>query len=159
MAALAGLSRPDHEAVRWTAPEAWHLTLLFVGEVPESHEVALTGALKEAAQRCGPAVVTLGPALEDLGGHLVAPVKGLEAVAGAVSAAVTAAGIDTKEAVRPFRGHLTVARSRARWTLPAELIGAPVQATWTIDEITLVRSRLGGGGSSYEVLAAAPLRR
>jgi 2'-5' RNA ligase len=157
--AVAALPRPEHDAIRWSAPANWHVTLLFLGEIAEAQVADLVDALDESAGRCPPRSVTLGPAVVSLGtGALVVPAAGVDDLAAAVSEAVRAAGIDAGEAARPFLGHLTVARPRGRQSVPPDLAGAPIHVTWTLEEITLVRSHLGAGGSSYEVLAARPLR-
>jgi 2'-5' RNA ligase len=83
-------------------------------------------------------------------------VAGLDDLAAAVVAATGAIGADDE--ARPFRSHLTLARSRGGKPLPRDLAGQPVRATWVADEITLVRSHLGPGGARYETLTVAPLR-
>jgi RNA 2',3'-cyclic 3'-phosphodiesterase len=154
--AVAALERPDLPAVRWTLPEAWHVTLRFLGGVaPEDVPgvVAALGSLRALL----PVVAELGPATRRLGRSvLVLPVTGLGAVAAGVDEALASAGVVPEE--RPFRGHLTVARARGRASLPRGLSGAPLGGSWVVDEVTLVESTLHGArGSRYQVLERVPL--
>ena len=156
--ALHALDRPDVASVRWTGPEAWHVTLRFLGGVAPDDVPSVAGAL--GALRTVPAVVAeLGPVTRRLGRTvLMAPVAGLEPVADAVDEALAEVGVAPE--ARPFRGHLTVARSRGRAPLPRGLAGAALAARWVVDEVTLVESTLGGArGSRYSVLERVPLAR
>ncbi len=144
LAAVAALDRPEAPGVRWTTRDQWHVTLRFLGEVEDPDPVAT--ALDDAA--LAPATATLGPRVTALGrGVLVVPVAGLDALAGAVVAAT--AGIGRPAGDRPFRGHLTLARARRGASVRA-LAGAAVAGTFPVDEVRLVRSRLGPGGSRYD---------
>jgi 2'-5' RNA ligase len=154
--ALAALDRPPDEAVRWTRPEAWHVTLRFLGGVAPGHVAAVAGAL--GALRSVPAATAeLGPATRRLGRSvLVVPVAGVDGVAAAVDEALAAVGVPPPE--RPFTGHLTLARARGRAALPRGLAGAPVAGRWLVDEVALVESTLHGArGSRYAVLERVPL--
>ena len=155
---MAALDRPDLPAVRWTLPEAWHVTLRFLGGVAPAVVPVVAGALG-ALRSCPPVVAELGPATRRLGrAVLVLPVAGLGEVAAAVDGALVAAGVGIGPDDRPFRGHLTVARSRGRASLPAGLSGTPLAARWVVDEVTLVESILHGSrGSRYTVLERVPL--
>jgi RNA 2',3'-cyclic 3'-phosphodiesterase len=154
---VAGVPRPADPAVRWTTRDQWHVTLAFVGEVGEEQVDALVGAVGAAAGACPVRPVTMGPATRRFGkGQLVVPVAGLDDLAEAVGERTTAALGRPPEA-RPFRGHLTLARSRGKQTIPPALEGMPLVATWTVDAVALVRSHLGAGPARYETLASAPL--
>jgi 2'-5' RNA ligase len=136
--------------VRWTTRDQWHVTLRFLGEVPDDDLAEVTKAVQEAAAGSPPRRVELGPLTIRLGRRALAvPVAGLDDLAAAVG--------DDPEA-RHFRGHLTLARSRGGRPLPAALAGQPVRSEWVVDEITLVRSYLGPAGPRYETLTVAPLR-
>jgi 2'-5' RNA ligase len=154
--AVAGLDRPELPPVRWTSSEAWHVTLRFLGGVPPDAVAQVAGAL-QGLRSLPPAVAALGPATRRLGRSvLVLPVAGLGGVATAVDGALAGMGFVAEE--RPFTGHLTVARARGRASLPGGLTGAPLAATWPVDEVTLVESTLRGAeGSRYTVLERVPL--
>jgi 2'-5' RNA ligase len=109
---------------------------------------ALTAAPLPAAEaRLGPALIRLGR------GVLAAPVGGLEAVADAVTAATSDLG--RPPGGRPFRGHVTLARSRGN--IPAALAAAAVEAEWAVDAVCLVVSHLHPAGARYEVVQRFPV--
>ena len=147
-AAVAAFERPRIDRLRWTTEDQWHVTLRFLGEVDDPAPIAdaLDAApLGACAAALGPAVTTLGRQV------LCVPVGGLDALATAVVAATAGFGRPPED--RPFRGHLTLARlRRGRGGSPAGLTGAPVEATFPVGGIQLVRSHLGPGGPRYEDL-------
>lgn len=136
VAALERFERPEHAAVRWTTRDQWHVTLRFHGDVPEHDVPALVDGLRAIV---APArSVTLGPATTRVRRNvLVAPVAGLEDLTA--------------------HAHLTLARSRGRGALPISLTGLPIEATWLVDDLTLVRSHLEPTGARYETIATAAL--
>ncbi|MGH9276738.1 MAG: RNA 2',3'-cyclic phosphodiesterase [Acidimicrobiales bacterium] len=155
---VAALPRPDVAGVRWTRPEQWHVTLRFLGRVDEpDFVVAALGAapLPSAQAEMGPTVGRFGQRV------LHVPVVGLGDVAAAVVAATAELGEPPED--RPFAGHLTLARAgdrdrRSRVDL-RPLAGTPIVARWTVDEVTLVESRLSPSGARYEVVERFPLSR
>ena len=153
---LQGLSRPAHPTVRWTTQDQWHVTLRFLGNVPEGEVEGLTEAVRNAAAGSPPRPVVLGPLTIRLGRRTLAvPVTGMDDLAAAVVAATEAIVADRH--ARSFRSHLTLARSRGDKRLPPDLAGQALEATWVAEEITLVRSHLGPSGARYETVTAAPL--
>lgn len=152
---IAALDRPEHPAVRWTAPDQWHVTLRFLGEVPEQELAALTAALRALADQ--PAVdVEVGPATQRLSRWVfVVPVTGLGALGDAVVDATRSFGEPPDD--RPFAGHVTVARARRGRPIPAALAGQPVSASWRVRELALVRSTPASQGARYETLLTVPL--
>jgi 2'-5' RNA ligase len=142
---LARLRRRQRPGVRWTTAAQWHVTLRFLGDVDDPGPVveALTAADLE------PAEARLGPAVEALGRYVVAvPVTGLDDLARRVVAATDALGAPPPD--RPYRGHVTLAR--VKHGDPKALAGEPVEARWPVEEIRLVRSRLGRDSARYEDL-------
>ena len=81
------------------------------------------------------------------------PVGGVEDLAGAVAAATVDLGGLPED--RPFTGHLTLARSRSR--VPAGWAGQPVDGSFSVVEVCLVRSETLPEGAYYEVLGRWPL--
>ena len=162
--ALAPL-REAPGAPRWTARDRWHLTLLFLGAVPEDVVPALTCAL-------GTAVAT-APALtlRLAGAGRFGPVRrpqvfwaGLDGdvpplLALAERLARAAHELDLGVEDRPFRPHLTLGRWAPRrpadGTLPDRLAGYRGPA-WPVAGVLLVESHLGRR-SPYETLARWPL--
>jgi len=139
--------RPDAESLRWVIREQLHVTLRFLGEVPDVAPVleALAATRLPAAEaEATPGVTRLGRQV------LCVPVAGVDALA----AAITHIGPDED---RPFRGHLTLARVRGRRGVVARsLAGTPVDLRWPVPEVALVRSHLGPDGPRYETLATFP---
>jgi 2'-5' RNA ligase len=150
------LPRPEHPAVRWAPRDRWHVTLRFLGEVDEGELPALEQGLAATATDHSGRRVAMGPVTARLGRTvLIVPVTGLDDLGRAVTVATAGYGAPPED--RAFTAHLTLARSRARATIPSTLAGQPVAAAWDATEIALVRSRLGGGGPTYETLARLPL--
>jgi RNA 2',3'-cyclic 3'-phosphodiesterase len=142
--------------LRTTRRDQWHVTLAFLGEVPDPWPLdpALAGAAAAGVPldlrlRGGgffrrPGVLYAG---------LAGDVEGLRELARQVEAAAREAGVHLEE--RPFRPHLTVAR-RLR-SDPGCLDGYE-GPPWTATELELVRSRLGAT-VEHEVLSHHRLGR
>lgn len=153
---LERLPRPDHPAVRWTTPDQWHVTLRFLGEVPDAEVTAVVPALEEVARAHGPRDSVLGPVTKRLGrGSLVAPVRGVDDLATAVIGAT--AGLGKPPPERPFSGHLTLARARGKRPVPASLGGAGITGLWHVESFALVRSELHPDGARYHDIATLRL--
>jgi 2'-5' RNA ligase len=149
---LAGLERPAVDGVRWTTADQWHVTLRFLGELPDVS--ALCAALHDVA--LPPAEAVMGPVAERPSPTLLwLPVAGLDALAAAVIGATEGLG---EPAERTFRGHLTLARARPRAPRAALRRLPPLScpAAWEVGEVTLVRSTTGGAGSRYDVVERFP---
>jgi RNA 2',3'-cyclic 3'-phosphodiesterase len=143
-------------AVRWTARSAWHVTIQFLGAVDDL--AALQGALGDATRPVQPATVRLGG-----GGAFPQPKRGnvlwlgvvkgaaeLEGIAAAVTSAT--AGIGYQQERRPFRPHVTVARSRERVDLRphVDALGAePVGPAWRVADVVLLASETRPDGARY----------
>lgn len=148
-------ARPDHPSVRWTGPGQWHVTLRFVGEVAVDEVPALVGAL--AAVGSSPRRwAAAGPATARLGRNVMVPVAGVDDLARAAVAASGAFCAGPQD--RPFTGHVTLARGRGRSAGFSHLAGQPVEASWPVTEVALVRSHLGAASARYETIATIPLQ-
>lgn len=137
-----------------TAPERWHVTLVFLGEIDDPS--ALAGPLAAVCAGCPPLRLHLvgsgafgrgGPVWVGVGGD----VAGLTRLSAGLADACRADGVDVER--RPYRPHLTVGR-RGRPD-PRSLAGYAGPA-WTADRVELVVSRLGGA-VRHEVVAVLPL--
>lgn len=147
---IAALPRPTEPGVRWVPTDQWHVTLRFLGEATLVDATAALGGspvLSQAEARIGPAVSRLGRSVVCL------PVRGLDALAAAV--AELTAGVGEPPPVRPFAGHLTLARLRHR--AACGLAGTPFHATFTVTEVELVRSELGDRGATHVTELVVPL--
>jgi len=152
---------------RWTAPERWHLTLLFLGAVPPAAVLPLVQAAAPAVAAAPPMTLRLA------GGGRFGSVRrpqvawaGLEGdvgplvdLAGRLAAAARELGLPVEE--RPFRPHLTLGRWRPRvpadGTLPDRLAGYR-GPEWPVDEVRLLDSHLGAT-PTYDTVAAWPVTR
>ena len=145
---VAALDRPEVTGLRWTRRDHWHVTLRFLGAIPDPAPVveALAGLDLPAAG------AVLGPAVDRFGRRILhVPVAGLDALAAGVNGATRGLGQPPDD--RPFHGHITLARvaDRARVDL-RPLTGTTIGAEWRVDAICLVESRLSPTGARYEVL-------
>ena len=150
------MDRPAHPDVRWATRAQLHITLRFLGAVEGDDVPSLIEALRGVAASQPARPVELGPATRRLGRRtLVVPVADLDDLGNAVVRATRTVGADP--GTRPFRAHLTLARSRGDRPVPKVVAGQVVRARWVVDEITLVHSHLDPAGARYETIASAPL--
>lgn len=114
-AALAPLRLlPDADALRWTEPDGWHFTLAFLGEVGDRPLPELYERLGRAARRHSAHGLRLAGGGRFGDRALWAGVGGDRRALGRLAQSAVAAGRRTGIAVdeRPFKAHLTLARSR-----------------------------------------------
>lgn len=139
---------PADDRLRWSAPEHWHLTLAFLGEVAAPALPELSDRLARAAGRSAPVRLRLAGA-----GHFGRQVlwigvdgdtAALARLADRCAAAARRSGIPMEE--RRFRPHLTVARARGRGADlrgAADALSAYAGPWWVAADVRLVRSHLG----------------
>lgn len=162
---LAGLAGGVPGA-RWTESEAMHLTLRFIGAVPEDQAMDIDAALAEirapAFQLTFDGVGMFGSGRKAR--VLWAGVERNEALAhlqAKVESALVRCGLPAEE--RKFSPHITLARLK---DAPADRIGRFLSdrglfraGPMPVDHVTLYRSHLGNGGAVYEALREYPLER
>ena len=115
--------RRHEPRLRWIAPEHWHLTLVFLGEVAPERLPALESGLERVAAAHPPLDLTLdgwgtfppqgrraSVLWAGVGGHT----RELAALVGDLRSAAEEAGVET--GARPHVPHITLARSRPRAT-------------------------------------------
>lgn len=169
---LAGLQARLREMdpfVRWTRPEHIHLTLKFLGEVPDSRVPEICTATIEAAARLAPVPIEIsqagcfpqrGPARIVWAGVL-GPSRELAACHAACEQVFADLGYPPEE--RAFRPHLTIGRSRQPngahqvRGLFATADGFRCEP-FTAAELTVFQSVLGRSGSTYTALARGAFR-
>ena len=153
---------PDLGA-KWVRPESLHLTLSFLGSVPEERIPSLGAAL---ASIQAPAPFSLG--LAGLGGFpslrrpkvlwagLTGELHRLKELQAQVAEATDP--YNAKPDSRPYNPHLTLARLKTPTSIPAE-VGGHVGAgpSWQVTHFSLMQSTLQRGGSVYKELVAFPL--
>jgi 2'-5' RNA ligase len=182
--ALAEAVRPlraGAPGLRWVPPERWHVTLAFLGEVPDRGQEELRTRLARAALRHPPLALRVGAggrftdrvlyAAVSVAAVSVAGVSGagvsgepvaLRRLAESVCAAARRCGIAVDG--RRFRPHLTLARSPGGTDLRplAGLLEQHRGPVWAADRVRLMRSALPTGpgrGPEYTEVAGWPLGR
>jgi RNA 2',3'-cyclic 3'-phosphodiesterase len=164
--------RPAWSGLRWASPDAWHLTLAFLGEVPEGVLPGLGERLERAARRhqAQELAVRGGGAFPSAARARVvwagirADEAALRKLAASVAAGARRAGAPPPDEGRRYRPHITLARLRDPADvrpLAAELAGLSGTA-WTAADIHLIRSHQPGAAPGsrprYQTLASCPLR-
>ena len=156
--------RAEHPELRWTPPEQWHLTLAFLGEVDDRARTDLVPRLERVAARNPPLMLSFGSGgrFGDrvLWTRVSGQVEPLRRLAASVQAGARRARLDVDR--RPYRPHLTLARTREPTDLRplAEALADFSGREWTATHLHLVRSHLGagpGGAARHERLATWPL--
>lgn len=151
VAALNALLDVDDEpGIRPVPEQNWHVTLRFLGQASvDEVRAALSGAdLPPARARLGPVIERLGPR------QIVVPASGVDELARAVRSATVDLGAPDRH---PFRGHLTIARTKPK--APSRLVGLPFVAEFEIAEIALVESELRPTGAVYTTVARVAIER
>ncbi len=154
--------------VKWVDPENIHLTLQFLGAVPEERTGDVKRALDEAAAAASP----LALEVKGAGGFpnarrprvLWAGIAGdlapLAALAAGLGGRLAPLGFPPED--RPFSAHLTLGRARDPHGVPglAPALGGASNgpgAPWRAHEVILFQSHLSPKGPRYEALARAAL--
>jgi 2'-5' RNA ligase len=152
-------------APRWTAPERWHLTLLFLGTVPTDRVPALIDALEQAVR--GTPAMTLRLARGGRFGSRRRPsvawagVEGdlppLTDLAGRLADAARRLRLPVED--RPFRAHLTLGRWRPGAPADGDLMDRLAGyrgPEWPVREVELLESHLGPK-PRYDAVATWPV--
>ncbi len=150
--------------MRWTRPENVHLTLKFLGEVPEGEIEQIGAALRKACADHTP----FDASLSSFGAFPSARrARVIWAGAGAGSEKLRALAADVETAFEPlgfgredrtFVPHATLGRVRGKpvkLELPAVVPGEP---GFGISRVELMVSRLAAEGAVYETLYELALR-
>ncbi len=161
----------DPGDVRWVRMTGLHLTVRFLGPTPRDRIPAIEGALDAVASAWAPFAIRLAgtgafPTADRPRALWLGVTDGaaaLGSLAGAVSAALAADGWPVDD--RPFRAHLTLARSDGVRSGPAVVhaLAAIAQdrgfaADLMADRLVLFESRTGQGAAArYEPLHEAIL--
>ena len=154
---------------RWVTPDHIHLTLRFLGNVPDESVTSLHQAMAQAAQDqtafpiraralgCFPSPArarVLWVGLDD-------PSQALERLNNRLTAALTPLGFPPED--RPFHPHLTLVRAQNR--MPSRQL-LPVLQTYQnrdfgeflVTQLHLVESQLQRGGALHTVLRSVALQ-
>ncbi len=152
--------------VRWTRPETWHLTLVFLGSVEPGRLTELASIIDAVAAGGTPYRIRLDAGdgrmghREGVGWLRASEGRGeLVALADAIARGCPAdltVGVPVR---RTPSAHLTVARGATMVAIAALRTQAPgpLGVAWTVDHIDLVRSHLEASGARYQTLHEAAL--
>ena len=147
---------------RWTSVENQHVTLNFLGWVPSDLLGQVVAAVDEVAARHSPAELSLtglGAFPRERRARVLW--AGIADADGLLPALATELGerlraVEYVPEDRPYTAHLTLARFKAPRSV--ELPDLPASpGPFTVDRITLFRSRLSPAGARYEVMHEAYL--
>lgn len=147
---------------RFGAPDGWHVTLAFLGEIEPERVEPMMARVANALSDLPASRAQMG----DLGGFpgdsrarvmwlgLTCETDALPALAAAVRSAIP---VDEHQ---PFRAHVTLARSRNRGgaVVPKSDAAVPRRIV-PIEEVVLYRSHTGRSPARYEPLARITLRQ
>ncbi|HKI02193.1 MAG TPA: RNA 2',3'-cyclic phosphodiesterase [Thermoanaerobaculia bacterium] len=153
---------------RWVDLENVHLTLLFLGETPETGIPDLAAGLREAFARCPPLDLRLGsggtfppgrPARVAWAG-VEAPEELTALQADITRAAVEALGFEPEE--RGFHPHVTLARCPDPWRREAidkfkTAFTGPIGPPFLADHGILFESKLSPKGARYRAVETFPM--
>jgi 2'-5' RNA ligase len=154
--------------LRWVAPEKMHLTVKFLGDVPEAQIESLAEAMRAAARGIAPLSLNvrgLGvfPNLQRarvLWAGVDGEIDALRRLQQQVESQFEAMGYPREK--RPFQGHLTLGRAKGR--LDAGVLsrvladcGGFATAPFTAGRMVMFRSELSPQGARYTALHAALL--
>ncbi len=170
---LNKLKPRQERAVKWVDPESIHLTLKFLGNVPESKTVDITQSITNATQGIEPFTL----ALQGLGAfpNLRSPRVAWVGVGGDVEA-VTRIHRQIDQAMVPlgfppekrsFSPHLTLGRVRDKAThkeradlgKAIEWIKVKNPSPFSVDHVSLMQSTLTRDGAIYDQIAIIALDR
>lgn len=157
--------KPHLGSARWSSPEGLHITLKFLGNVPDEKKHAIEECLTSVKNsRFSLNVAEIGlfpnsksPRVLWVG---VDPQKELAALAGQVDAAMEPLGFEREK--RAYSPHITLMRFNERTSkvnLSSVLSSVPKAGfgTMTANEFHLYESKLSPQGSRYIKLASFPL--
>lgn len=161
---------PRGEGVSWSRDHQLHITLKFLGDVPDQDIAAVCHAAREASSTVKPFDIHLGPL-----GCFPAPANprvlwvGVDDPDQACRRWVQAidpllADFDIKPETRAYVPHVTLARSRstAGAAILRRVLAAPptlASPLMTVREVVVFESTLDPGGARHSVLATIPLDR
>ncbi len=160
---IEALRRPG-DMVSWVKRENLHYTLRFLGEIGEDGARRAADAAREAAAAhaafagvlAAPGAFPNARRARVLWLGMGEGADAFRALAHSLEDALARRGFEREG--RPFAPHLTIGRVRADadWTAALAAV-PPVDASFPIERIVVVKSTLSPRGSRYDVLAEAPL--
>ncbi|MFC2058662.1 RNA 2',3'-cyclic phosphodiesterase [Chloroflexota bacterium] len=168
---LSELKEMDHSPVKWVDPEGIHLTLKFLGNIPDGRVTAITTAYSGASNDASPFRLELNglgafPNLRKprvvwvgMGGDIANLLK----LQKNIERALVPLGFPAEK--RSFSPHLTLGRVRDRASAPerhslGEIVAslkAGGTPSFEVSSVSLIRSTLTREGAIYNRLASVAL--
>jgi 2'-5' RNA ligase len=164
---------PEWGTEKWVRPELLHVTVKFIGPLPDA---TVDEALAALAAVCAP---LCQPALELAYAHAVPSARRASMVwatlkdtagtcetAAATVDAELARGFGVAPDVRAFRPHITLVRARSPRSVPSDAIaaadaclaaGREMDRIVSVPSFTLYSSTLGPHGPAYALLGRVPV--
>lgn len=159
--------RKKAPSAKWVRAEGMHLTLVFLGEVPDETLDAVIEAARGAARVFAPMRLRFEgggcfggrkPRVLWVGVH--GELNSLVSLQKSLSSALVPVGYTPEE--RAFSAHLTLARARdargdAAFSDCAAALSSQTFGETNVTEIVVYRSELGPAGARYTAMARLPL--
>ena len=141
----------------WTPPENLHITLVFLGETPETQVPIIQTALAKALVGQHPFKISFSqpgyfPASGALWLKINCQARQLENLADTVRQSLHQAGVIFDNRHR-FTPHLTIARNRNRVPIDLANLPTPAKIETKAEQVILFESRLTRPRATYEALA------
>ncbi len=157
LSAISNRLRSDHDGLRWSSPESWHITLQFLGNTSPEQYGCVAARLGELR------FPRISVALEELGVFdragvffaSVAVAPQLLMLQQRVTAATAYCGFVPE--ARPFHPHVTLARAKGERRghslreLRTKINHQPDFTSFVAGEFLLYEAFLGPTGSRYEI--------
>jgi 2'-5' RNA ligase len=153
----------------WPRPEGMHLTLKFLGEVPESRTEEIASALAAAVEKRerfrleihGTGAFPNGRNARVVWIGVSGDTEKLNALQAAVEQAMAALGMEREE--KSFKPHLTIGRikyirSRESWLAALEQVKDISLPGFDVKAVSLMKSELKRTGAEYTEIARAELK-
>jgi 2'-5' RNA ligase len=161
LASIVARLRSPSDALRWSAPESWHITLQFLGSTTPDQYACILPHLR--ALRHSPLSICMGGlGFFDRAGIFYAGVSTtpeLLTLQQSITRATAHCGFIPE--TRPYQPHITLARAKAArdgfLALKSRLGPPPAFTRFTASEFLLYESFLAPSGSRYQVRERFPL--
>jgi RNA 2',3'-cyclic 3'-phosphodiesterase len=158
--AMSELKAKNH-AVRWVKSEGLHITLKFLGDIPEQTVATVAAGLDKAAALCPPLTLRLAgfgafpnvKRAKVVWVGLEGDMNDLSRLATDIDKMCIAYGVAGES--RPFSGHITLGRLKAPTMV--DLATNPVSGLFNASQVLLYQSVLLPSGAQYTVLHRSSL--
>lgn len=161
LASIVARLRSSSDALRWSAPESWHITLQFLGATTPDQYACILPQLR-ALRHPPVSIYTEGLGFFDRAGIFYAGIHttpDLITLQQSITRATASCGFIPE--ARPYEPHITLARAKAArdgfLALKSKLGPPPAFTRFTASEFLLYESFLTPSGSQYQVRERFPL--